>query len=341
MFISKLPRIFADPDLALDLGTANTRLYALGLGMVADEPSTVNRGRGSEASEMLELERSARSNSIVRRVAPLRSGVITDVDAATQLLEPLVRRAQRYGLIKPRAIACAPTDVSETEREALIEATRRAGVSAVKVVPEPLAAAVGAGLDLSLPYAQMLVDIGDGVTDIAVIRSGELVKTAAIRLACSDMHEAVRRMVARSHKIVLYRHEAERLVEEIGAVEGAYTEALASEASGVHYLRRGEEQALVSSREVSEAIQPVVRAIMEKVRETLRHLNPQLAVEVIESGITLTGGGAQLKGISELMASETSMEVRLADNPLHSVINGASQMLSVGTNIGIWDSAQR
>ncbi len=338
-FISKLPRIFADPDLALDLGTANTRLYALGLGMVADERSTVSRGQGFQAAETLELEADpgGHGGSVVRSIAPLRSGVITDVDAATALLEPLIRRAQRFGLIKPRAIACAPTDVSETERAALIEATRRAGVSAVKVVPEPLAAAVGAGLDISLPYAQMLVDIGDGVTDIAVIRCGELVKTAAIRVACSDMHAAVRHMVAQRHQIVLYRHEAERLVEEIGAVRGAYTEALMSNAYGIHYVRRGEERVAVSSREVSEAIHPVVAAIMEKVRETLHHLNPQLSAEVIESGITLTGGGAHLKGISELMAAETSVEVRLASNPLLSVINGASRMLSVGTSIGIWD----
>lgn len=337
-FVSKLPRIFADPDLALDLGTANTRLYALGLGMVADEPSTVSRGYGFRPAGTLEVERSARSRngSAVRSVAPLRSGVITDVEAATALLEPLVKRARRFGLIKPRAIACAPTDVSRTEREALIEATRRAGVSAVRVVPEPLAAAVGAGLDITLPYAQMLVDIGDGVTDIAVIRGGELVKTAAIRVACSDMHAAVRRVVARRHKIVLYRHEAERLVEETGVAPCLDTEVL-SEAYGLNYDRRGEERVSISSREISEALRPVVMTIMEKVRETLRYLHPQLAAEAIESGICLTGGGAQLKGMSDLLASETSMQVQPASNPLLSVINGASQMLSVSVNVCIWD----
>lgn len=336
-FISKLPRIFADPDVAIDLGTANTRLYALGLGMVADEPSTVGRGHGFKAAETLELESGdgRQDGKVVRTITPLRSGVITDVEAATALLEPLIRRAQRFGLIKPRAIACAPTDVSETEREALIVATRRAGVSAVKVVPEPLAAAVGAGLDISLPYAQMLVDIGDGVTDIAVIRSGELIRTAAIRLACSDMQAAVRQMVASRHKIVLYRHEAERLVREIGAVPGAASDSTSS-AAGIHYQSREVECVSVSSREISEAISPVISAIMGKVRDTLRELHPQAAVEVIESGVCLTGGGAQLKGMTNLIAAQTSLEVRLAANPMLSVINGASRMLAVGANIGIW-----
>src|SRR5262249_7266062 len=201
-----LRRIIAAPDIAIDLGTANTRLYALGRGMIADEPSIVRMSLETGRVEAVGrcAVRLRYRNGNASSVSPLRAGVIEDVDAAASLLKPLMWRARRLGLMRPRALACAPTDASEKERAALIEVTRRAGASYVAIAPEPLAAAIGAGLDISSPYAQMVVDIGDGVTDIAVIRSGTLVATSAVRKACSDLHSAILNHVEKKYKVSLY-----------------------------------------------------------------------------------------------------------------------------------------
>lgn len=335
---SLFKRVFADPDLAIDLGTANTRLFALGLGLIADEPSVVSpRDLLASATIQLEAPTEKTRPSFVSTVNPLRAGVVTDVDAARMLLEPLFWRAKRFGVIKPRALACAPTDVSASEHEALVESMRRAGASAVRVVPEPLAAAVGAGLDVSEPFAQMLVDIGHGVTDVAVIHSGELISTAAVRVACSDMHAAVREMIAQRYEVDLYREEPERLTRVIGTAPGTWLEKSAI-ASGLN-LESGEATSVeVTSTEVSEAIAPIVNRILEHVCETLRELRPTVAAEVIESGICLSGGGAELRGITKLIARTTSLEVARAGNPLHSVINGASRMLALGSGLGIWNT---
>jgi rod shape-determining protein MreB len=213
---------------------------------------------------------------------------------------------------------------------------RLTGVSDVKVVPEPLAAAVGSGLDVSSPYAQALIDIGDGVTDIAIIRSGVLIKKAAVRLACGNFHLAVRRTVANRYGVLIPLREAERLTREIGAVCRSAKLKATSPALGLDRLTRRETAVSVNREDVCNAIRPVIRIILETVREMFRCLPPDTAAEVIESGICLTGGGAFLKGVKELIAEETSLEVRVAADPLHGVISGAGQMLSVGVSTGFW-----
>jgi rod shape-determining protein MreB len=334
---SRWRKLAADPDLAIDLGTANTRLYVSGRGLIADEPSIVKmpdrtrltKAIGAQAAKLSRPEASA------QMVSPLRAGVVADVDAATSLLTPLLRRARRFGLIHPRALACVPTNASDEERAAVVEATRRAGAAAVALAPEPLAAAIGAGLDVGSRYAHMLVDIGDGVTDIAVIRSGELVMTAAVRTACSDLHRAVRQMVAERHGVHLYAREAERLTCRLGAASGD-APAASLIAAGIDCATSGETTIWVSSHEVSEAIAPVIETIVWVVRAAVKDLPANLACEVIESGISLTGGGACLAGMADLIAAETAIDVRPADDPLHAVINGARQMLSVGIATNLW-----
>src|SRR5262245_64323369 len=216
------------PDLAIDLGTANTRLYARGHGLIADEPTLIKiqpetgavEAVGARAARLSKLDRFAYA------VSPLHAGVVADVEAASSLLKFFLSRAQRLGILRPRALACAPTDACEEERAALIEATKRAGAAAVVVVPEPLAAAIGAGLDISSPYAQMLVDIGDGVTDIAIIRSSTLIQTSAVRTACSDLQRAISQMVAFQYGVLLYPPEAERLTHLVGAIQDCDWEEL-------------------------------------------------------------------------------------------------------------------
>ncbi|MBI1760683.1 MAG: rod shape-determining protein [Acidobacteria bacterium] len=336
-FGTRLRKILAHPDIALDLGTANTRLYAHGCGLLADEPSVVQvrRETGSveavdfTATHMPLLERGA------RLLSPLRAGVVADVDAATALLKPLLKRARRFGLFRPRVLACAPTDACEAERNALTEAARRAGAAAVVLVPEPLAAAIGIGMDVSSEHAQMLVDIGDGVTDIAVIRAGELVATAAARTACSDLIQVVAKLIAEQEGVNIYSREAQRLIKQIGTGRQALPATpfvIAGADCDSRLLRR----VYVQGESVAAAMQPVLAVIVNAVTQSLRDLPDELACEVIESGIHLTGGGAHLTGLAELLAAETSLEVRPARNPMHAVINGARQMLAVGVQTNIW-----
>src|SRR5215470_12645954 len=327
------------PDLAIDLGTANTRLYARGHGLIADEPTLIKlqpetgavEAVGARAARLSKLDRFAYA------ISPLHAGVVADIEAASSLLKFFLGRAQRLGILRPRALACAPTDACEEEREALIEATRRAGASAVVVVAEPLAAAIGAGLDVSSPYAQMIVDIGDGVTDIAVIRSGALITTSAVRTACGDLRHSVSQTIAFRYGVLLFSDEAERLMRAAGAARDYERERLLL-TQGTDLLT-GEPMSLcVSSHDVVEAVEQPLEIIIEAIHKVVRDLPLQTSCEVIENGICLTGGGAQLQGMSERLANATSLTVRVADDPMRAVINGACQMLKVGIATGIWNN---
>lgn len=334
-----LRKLVAPPDLAIDLGTANTRLYALGHGMIADEPSLIRfqpitgevEAVGNHAAWLANVDPYSPT------VSPLHAGVVADIAAAGELLKPFLKRAQRFGLFKPRVLACAPTDACEEERAALIEAAQRAGASEVYVAPEPLAAAIGAGLDVASHYAQMIVDIGDGVTDIAVVRSGNLILTSAVRTACSDLRNAVAQMVSFRHGVLLFPQEADRLMQLIGA-EFDYDQEELVVTSGTDLLSGEPLDLCVSSHDLNEAIEPVLDTIVEAIHTTVRRLPEETSCEVIENGICLTGGGAQLQGLPERLAAATSLEVHVADNPMMAVINGARQMLDVGVATDIWQN---
>ena len=337
--ISKLRGLIADPDVAIDLGTANTRLYTICGGLVVDSPTVLfnsSSGRGGDG-----FKTSEEGAFAGRGVMPLRGGVVTDAEAAASLLGKFLQRARRFGIVRPRALVCTPSDATQKERAALIGSVLRAGASAVKVIPEPLAAAVGARLDISLPYAQMLIDIGDGVTDIAVIRSGVLIRTAAVRLGCGDLYPAVRRIVASRFRVVLFSSEAERLTREIGSVDGSFAARDTLSALGIDRINGRVTSVCVSSEDVSGAIRPVINVIKDTVGSTFRRLSPDIAAEVIESGILLTGGGACLPGMRELIAEETLVEVKVAADPLYAVINGASQVLAVGEITKLWNKDER
>ncbi|MBI4852066.1 MAG: rod shape-determining protein [Acidobacteria bacterium] len=334
---SNLRKVVADPDVAIDLGTANTRLYAHGKGIIADIPSAVkvNREKGSIEAVGRSALASDKNNSSIDSILPLRSGVIKDIEGAAYLLTPLLRRVRRFGLIKPRVLACAPTDATSEEREALVEATIRAGAATVKIAPEPLAAAIGVGLDISSPYAQMLVDIGDGVTDIAVIRDSTLVTTAATRIACSDLHKAIQDMVLAQYNLSISISEAEKLAQKIGVLPThkftSLQEVLATNLTTGYNLTTQ-----INTEEISKAMSPVINRIITTICGIIRDLPVKTSCEVIESGISLTGGGACLPGMKDLIASKTCLDVRSVANPMHAVINGACQMLSCKMSSGFW-----
>lgn len=332
-----LRRIIGCPDLAIDLGTANTRVFASGYGIIADEPSIVSLApdTGLIAAVGQEAAQLAAFGEEFIPLYPLNSGVVSNLEATTSLLRHIMERVEWYGLIKPRAIVCVPTDACEEERAAVIEATQRAGAAAVVLVPEPLAAAIGAGLDVSSPYARMLVDIGDGVTDIAVIRSGEPVMTAAVRTACSDLHAAVSRMVSERYGVRLFPMESQRLTHRVGSLADS-TGELWVFAQGIETDSGAPVRLRVSSLDLLEAIEPVLEVITRSIEETVRSLPPEISCEVIESGICLTGGGANLREITRRLAQATSLDVQPAKDPMRAVINGARQMLQVGVATNIW-----
>jgi rod shape-determining protein MreB len=305
--------LFYNADVAIDLGTANTRLAGARLSTALPTKTRLKR-RSSEV------------------VTPLRGGVVKDVPAAAVFLRNLLKRAHRFR--RPRVLICAPSDVSATEKEALFEATRRAGARHVAIVPEPLAAAVGAGLDLSSPYAQMLVDIGDGVTDIAVIRGGDIIQASTIRKAGSDLHRAVQKMMLDRHPVIISRLVAETLTCRLGSVDGRssskYLKIYGIEETGQPIT------VTVRSEDVREAIAPVVQTIVETVVRAVRYMSPQVCAEVAETGVCLTGGVANLPGIGKLIESETNLPVKLAPAPLTSVIDGASRMLETSARTNFW-----
>ncbi|HEY6402005.1 MAG TPA: rod shape-determining protein [Blastocatellia bacterium] len=327
------------PDLAIDLGTANTRLYARGHGLIADEPTLIKLQPGTGVVEAVGA-RAARLSKMDRfayAISPLHAGVVADIDAASSLLKFFLSRAQRLGILRPRALACAPTDACKEEREALLEAMRRAGASAVVVVAEPLAAAIGAGLDVASPYAQMIVDIGDGVTDIAVIRSGDLITSSAVRTACSDLRHSVSQTIAFRYGVLLFSDEAERLMRTIGAARDDDRERLLL-TQGTDLLTGEAISLCVSSQDVVEAVEQPLEIIVDAVQKAVTRLPVETSAEVIESGVCLTGGGACLQGMSERLAKATSLAVRVADDPMRAVINGACQMLKVGIATNIWNN---
>jgi rod shape-determining protein MreB and related proteins len=328
----------SEPDLAIDLGTANTRLFAAGKGIFCDERTIIPSGESppKKMTSGAEYEFDAEAASRDGHVAPLSGGVIADVRAATVLLERFIQRSRKYGLVRPRAIACAPTDASAGERAALVEAVRRAGVSTVKVIPEPLAAAIGAGLDVSSPYAQGLIDIGAGVTDIAIIRSGEIIQKFAVRLACNDMQNAVRRMVSSRYGLTISFSEAEKLAKTAGSVGDVVAMPDEVRIEGRNRVNGRRTEVAVARADVSQAMAPVVEGIMETIRMAVRSLPPDISAEVIETGICLTGGGACITGMPEYVSMQTSLEVKTAPDPLRSVIDGASRMLSVANRTNLW-----
>lgn len=260
--------ILSAPDVAIDLGTANTRVFAAGRGLVGETPSVVGH-----------------------TFHPLRRGVIVDIGGAAELLEPLLARARRLGS-RPRALACIPGDANPEEHEALRQATRAAGARDVAIVPEPLAAAIGAGLDIASPYAQMLVDIGEGITDIAVIRSGTLLLTDSLRLGCGDIRDTLMDEGAVAHR-------AEWLMRERCSGAGLTPHMLA-----------------------------VIEQIASFVDDFVRDLHDSVATEVIESGICATGGGTHLAALVQLMRERSGMTITVAHDPLHAVIRGASRMIT-------------
>ncbi|MDA8413850.1 MAG: rod shape-determining protein [Desulfobacteraceae bacterium] len=280
-------------DVALDVGTATTRV-AIGEHRLIEQPS----------------------ETIVKRA--LRGGVVVDGDAAVAFLKPLLTQVRVFGVVGPRVLACAPSDVKLNERQLLIESIVKAGASSVVVIPEPLAAAVGAGTDVSSPYAQMVIDIGEGVSDCAVIQSSKILATCAVRSGCARMRREIVQTAERNDSAIS-DGDAEALLRSHGvAVTGS--SSLGS----------------VGGAFPSAAVEPVVEEILGTIDMFLRDLPHSLGCEIIDSGIWLSGGGALIPGIRERFEERTGISVRTVGNPLLAVIEGARIILPVVTALNQW-----
>jgi rod shape-determining protein MreB len=317
-------------DMGIDLGTANTLVYVRGEGIVLREPSVIARrvddgqvlAVGEEAKRMI-----GRTPADVQAVRPLRDGVIADFETTATMLAYFIRRGLRgRSLFKPRVIVGIPSGVTEVEKRAVIDATLQAGAREAYLIEEPMAAAIGAGLPVSDPVGSMVVDVGGGTTEVAVIALGGIVTSRSIRIGGDEMDEAIIQHARRAYNLLI----GERTAEEIKiAIGSAYPlrEEQAVDVRGRDLLTGLPRTVRMTSAEIREALSEPVAAIVEAVKQTLERTPPELAADIVDRGIVMVGGGALLRGLDRLLSQETGMPVTLPDDPLSAVVLGAGRAL--------------
>ena len=314
-------------DLAVDLGTANTLVYERSRGVVLDEPSVVAIeagsgtlvAAGSRAREML-----GRTPGHIHAIRPLRHGVISDADVTERMLRYFIDQVRPSRLVRPRIVVCVPSEVTGVERRALEDAAVRAGARRVYVIEEPMAAAIGADLPVNDTAASMVVDIGGGTTDVAVISLGGIVNARSVRVGGDEIDEAVVGHVRAEHSLLLGERSAEHIKVSAGSAFPLRTE-LSTRVSGRDLVTGLPRTVTLSSPEIRRAIEGPVLQIVELVRTTLDVCPPELAGDILGGGIVLTGGGALLRGLDERMRHELGVPVRVADDPLRAVIRGCGR----------------
>ncbi len=314
-------------DLAIDLGTANTVIYERGRGVVLDEPSVVAVragtsqlvAAGTRAKEML-----GRTPETVRAVRPLRDGVISDADTTERMIRWFVDQVSPSRLVRPRMVVCVPSDITSVERRALEDATLRSGARRVYVIEETMAAAIGAGLPVQETLASMVVDVGGGTTDVAVISLGGVVTSRTVRIGGDEIDDALVAHVKSEYSLLLGERSAEDLKVAAGSAF-PLTEEISERVRGRDLVTGLPKTISVSSQEVRRAIETPVVQIVELVRSVLDVCPPELAGDVVERGIALTGGGALLRGLDERLRHELGVPVHAAEDPLRAVARGAGR----------------
>ncbi|MFN7913798.1 MAG: rod shape-determining protein [Vicinamibacterales bacterium] len=318
-------------DLAIDLGTAHTCVYAPGRGIVVNEPSIValntRSGRieaiGEEAREML-----GRTPENITAIRPMRDGVIADFDAAEQMLTHFIRKAYaRSGWFHPRVVIGVPAEITSVERRAVKDSAMRAKVSEVHLVEESMAAAIGAGMPVTEAVGNMVVDIGGGTTDIAVISLSGVVYSRSLRIAGNELDEAIIQHARRAHNLLIGERMAERVKIAIGSA-AVLDEPLTMEVKGRHVAEGCPTIVVMTDSEIRKAIADPVRAIIQAVRDALEVIPPELSADIYDRGIILTGGGAQLKQLDRRLGDETGLPIQLTGDPSTSVVLGAGRMLA-------------
>lgn len=316
-------------DMAIDLGTANTLVYVRGQGVILSEPSVVaikmdlRRGPrivavGTDAKKML-----GRTPDNIKAIRPMKDGVIADFEVTEAMLKHFIFKIhKRRFLVKPRIVVCVPAGVTQVEMRAVREASQSAGARDVYLIEEPLAAAIGANLPITEPASNMIVDIGGGTTEVAVISMSDIVYAKSLRIAGDTIDSDIIRYVKQKHSLLIGERTAE-MVKMLVASACPEKEETIIEVKGRDLIEGIPKVIALSSGEVTEAISGPVRAILETVKTALEQTPPELASDIVDRGIVLTGGGALLKNLDEVIRRETGLPVNIAEDPLSTVVRGS------------------
>jgi rod shape-determining protein MreB len=318
-------------DLAIDLGTANTCVFAKARGIVVNEPSIVavnkNNQRveavGKEAKEML-----GRTPGNIVAIKPMKDGVIADFDVTEKMLTYFIKKAHNGNVwVRPRIIIGVPSEITQVEKRAVKDSAYRAKASEVHLIEEAMAAAIGAGLPITEPAGSMVVDIGGGTTDIAVISLAGIVYSKAVRVAGNEMDEAIIHYIKKTYNLLIGERTAEAIKMELGSAFKV-DEKLSMEIKGRHLIEGVPKTITINDDEIREALAETVNVIVDAVRVALERTPPELSADIVDRGIVLTGGGSLLRNLDKRLREETGLPVTMAEDPLSSVVLGAGKMLS-------------
>ena len=318
-------------DLAIDLGTASTCVFALGRGVVVNEPSLIAfntktgaiEAVGDDAREML-----GRTPDRLRAVRPIRDGVIADFDATEKMLTYFIRKTNQQigGWVRPRVVFGVPSQITPVERRAVKESAYRAKVSEVFLVDEPMAAALGAGLPITEAAGSMIIDVGGGTTDIAVISLSGVVISRSVRVAGDAFDDAIIQHLKRRHEVLIGERTAETIKLQIGSAT-KLDKPLSMEVKGRHLGKGVPVKVTVSDDEIREAIAEPLKTIINAVRETMDQIPPELSADIFDRGVALCGGSVLLRNLDRRLREETHLPVHIVDQPLSAVVIGAGKML--------------
>ncbi len=325
-------------EIGIDLGTANTLVFLKNKGIIKKEASVVAVDTkkdvilavGEQAKDMI-----GRTPGSIIAVRPLRDGVIADFDIAAVMLKYFISQAPKsMFFIKPRVVICVPSGVTEVERRAVEESAKQAGVGVVELIDEPMAAAIGAGLPVLEPTGSMIIDIGGGTTEVAVISLGDIVTSKSKRVAGDKFDESIISYIKKKHNLLIGERMAELLKIKLGSAvpfennNNSEDEIFEMNIKGRDLINGFPKSIVITSQEIREALSEPLKLIVESVKETLENTPPELSSDILERGITLTGGGALLRGIDTLISEETQMPVIIAQNPLECVAIGTGEYLN-------------
>jgi rod shape-determining protein MreB len=316
-------------DMAVDLGTANTLVYVRGRGIVLNEPSVVaidvNDGRplavGAEAKRMI-----GRTPSNIQAIRPLKDGVIADFEVCEKMLRYFIHRVHQRRFAKPRMVICVPSGITGVEQRAVIEAAEYAGARKAYIIEEPMAAAIGAGLPIHEPTGNMVVDIGGGTTEVAVISLGGIVTSQSIRIGGDELDEAIVSYVKKEFSLALGERTAEEIKINLGSAYPLQEEVRA-EIRGRDLVTGLPKTIVVTTEDIRRAVEEPVNAIIDAIKMTLDRTPPELAADIMEQGVVLTGGGALLNNLDARLQHETGMPIVVARDPLNCVALGSGQCL--------------
>lgn len=320
-------------DIGIDLGTANTLVYMRGKGIIIREPSVVavdvkmDRVRyvGQEAKDVI-----GRTPGSIVAVRPLKDGVIADFDMTTSMLQEFIRKALKgraFAGSRVRVIICIPSGVTAVERRAVKEATQNAGAKRVSIIEEPMAAAIGAGLPVAEPTGTMIVDIGGGTSEVAVISLGGIVTSRSVRVAGDEFDSSIINYIKKKYNLLIGERTAENIKIAIGSAYPYADNEPSMDIKGRNLLNGLPENITVTSEEIREALSEPLSHVIEAIKVTLEKTPPELAADIIDQGIMLAGGGALLKGLDLLIHAETGMPVKVAERPLDCVADGTGKVL--------------